>query len=47
MTEQEYEDALKEIQALMNCEPNTPDERRLNDLVQLVMEYERANYPMD
>jgi HTH-type transcriptional regulator/antitoxin HigA len=45
-TETDYRAALQEIEALMNAEPGTPEEDRLDVLATLVRAYEDAHYPI-
>lgn len=42
----DYEDALAEIERLMNAEPGTPEADRLDILVALVEAYEVRHYPV-
>lgn len=47
-TEQEYQQALQEIEGLMNnVEPNTPEGNRYELLCLLVGDYEDKHYPID
>ncbi|MCF6200312.1 MAG: transcriptional regulator [Hyphomicrobiaceae bacterium] len=46
-TEQDYDKTLKEIEALMNAERDTPEGDRLDILVTLVEAWETKHYPMD
>ncbi len=46
-TEQDYRNALQEIEGLMMAEANTPKGERLDVLVTLVEDYERKHYPLD
>ena len=46
-TEQDYAKALKEIEALMSAERDTPEGDRLDILVTLVEAWEAKHYPMD
>ena len=48
-TEAEYRDALKEVSALVDSDPalETPEGKRLNDLVGLVQAYEATYAPVD
>lgn len=43
-TEADYEEALEEIEALFEAEPNTPEGDRLEVLVTLVEKYEDQHY---
>lgn len=45
-TEEEYEAALKEIEALWDAEPDTPEADRLDVLIMLVEVYEEEHYPV-
>jgi HTH-type transcriptional regulator/antitoxin HigA len=45
-TEQDYQEALAEIDRLFDAEPGTPAADRLDVLVTLVEAYEAQNYPM-
>jgi HTH-type transcriptional regulator/antitoxin HigA len=47
-TEEEHQKALTEIETLMAAdpEPDTVDGDRLNELSNLVQEYERVHYPI-
>jgi HTH-type transcriptional regulator/antitoxin HigA len=42
----DYEDALAEIERLMDAEPGTPEADRLDVLVALVEAYEAKHYPV-
>ena len=44
--EADYQDALKEIENLMEAQPGTPDSDRLEVLVTLVEAYENRHYPI-
>ena len=46
-TKADYRAALKEIEALMAAERDTPEGERLDVLVTLVEAYERAHYQLD
>lgn len=46
-TKADYRSALKEIEALMRAEKDTPEGERLDILTTLVEAYERLHYPMD
>ena len=46
-TKADYRAAMKEIEALMNAEPDTPEGERLDVLATLVEAYERRHFPMD
>jgi len=46
-TDNDYRQALKEIEVLMTAKENTPEGERLDVLVTLVENYERKHYPMD
>src|SRR6266581_3231354 len=46
-TKADYRAALKEIEALMAAERDTPEGERLDVLVTLVEAYERKHYPLD
>lgn len=45
-TESDYRSALAEIKALMNAQPDTPEEDRLDVLATLVKAYEDEHYPI-
>ncbi len=45
-TESDYEQALKEIEALFHAQPNSPEGDRLEVLTLLVEAYERKHYPV-
>lgn len=45
--EDDYREALHQIEILWNAQENTPEGDRLDVLVTLVEAYERKNYPMD
>ena len=45
--EDDYRDALHQIEILMNARENTPEGDQLDVLVTLVEAYERKTYPMD
>jgi HTH-type transcriptional regulator / antitoxin HigA len=46
-TDTDYRAALKEVEALMTAEPNTPEGDKLDILVTLVESYEREHFPLD
>ena len=46
-TKADYRAALKEIEALMSAERDTPEGERLDVLVTLVEAYENRHYPLD
>jgi HTH-type transcriptional regulator/antitoxin HigA len=46
-SEVDYKESLKEIEALMSADANSPEGDRLDVLVTLVEAYERLHYPMD
>ena len=46
-TKADYRAALKEIEALMAAERDTPEGERLDVLVTLVEAYERTHYRLD
>ncbi|HEV2145864.1 MAG TPA: helix-turn-helix domain-containing protein [Longimicrobiaceae bacterium] len=46
-TEEDYDAALSEVDALMNAEPGTPEGARLDVLVTLIEAYERRHWPID
>jgi len=46
-TEHDYAAALREIEGLMNAEPDTPEGDRLDILATLVEAWEVRRYPMD
>jgi HTH-type transcriptional regulator/antitoxin HigA len=45
-SETDYEAALKEIEALVNSQPGTPEGDRMDVLVTLVQAYEASHYPI-
>lgn len=45
-TERDYQSALQEIDTLMDAEPGSPAEERLDVLATLVAAYEEQNYPI-
>ncbi len=45
-SEADYEAALKEIEALVNSQPGTPEGDRMDVLVTLVQAYEASHYPI-
>ena len=46
-TDTDYRQTLKEIEALMSAEADTPEGDRLDVLTTLVEAYERVHFPMD
>ena len=46
-TEADYQEALKEIEALFEVEANTPEWEKLDILTTLVEAYETQHYPID
>lgn len=46
-TEEDYRAALREIEALMGAEENTPEGDRLDVLTTLVEAYENKHFPME
>jgi HTH-type transcriptional regulator / antitoxin HigA len=46
-TEADYREALKEIEALFEAEPNTPECDRLDILSTLVESYEKRQFPIE
>ena len=46
-TEADYQAALKEVEALMSAELNTPAGDKLDIMVTLIEAWEREHYPMD
>lgn len=46
-TEADYEAALKEIEQVMDAEPDTPEGDRLDVLVTLVQAYEAKHHPIE
>ena len=46
-TNTDYRAALKEVEALMMAEPNTPEGEKLDILVTLIEAYERKHFPLD
>ncbi|MDR2669264.1 MAG: transcriptional regulator [Desulfovibrio sp.] len=45
--EEDYHDALRQIELLLDAEPGTPEGDRLDVMVTLVEAYERKHYPLD
>lgn len=46
-TEQDYDAALAEVEALWGAEPDTPNGDKLDVLITLVEAYEAAHHPID
>ena len=46
-TDADYRASLKEIEALMMAEPNTPEGEKLDVLVTLIEAFERKHFPLD
>ena len=46
-TDADYRAALKEVESLMNSEPDTPDGDKLDVMVTLIEAYEAKHFPMD
>jgi hypothetical protein len=46
-TRADYRATLKEVEALMSAERDTPEGERLDVLVTLIEAYERRHYPLD
>lgn len=46
-TDTDYRAALKEVEALMMAEPNTPEGEKLDVLVTLIEAFERKQFPLD
>jgi len=46
-TEEDYREALSEIESLMGAESGTPEGEKLDVLVTLVEAYEKKHYPLD
>ena len=46
-TQRDYQQALKEIDKLMDAKPNTPEGDRLDLLATLVSAWEERHYPID
>jgi HTH-type transcriptional regulator/antitoxin HigA len=46
-TEEDYRATLREVESLMNAEPESSEGERLDVLVTLVEAYERQHFPMD
>jgi HTH-type transcriptional regulator/antitoxin HigA len=46
-TEEDYEAAKQRIWALMDAQPNTPEENELEVLAILVDAYERKHFPIE
>ena len=46
-TENDYQEALQEIESLMMAEADTPEGERLDVLTTLVEAYEKKHYPLD
>ncbi len=47
LTEQEYEDALKRVEELMDAEPNSPEEDELANLAMKIEGYEKVHFPIE
>ncbi len=45
-TEQDYQEALREVDRLIDAESNTPDGDKLDILVTLIEAYEEKNHPV-
>lgn len=46
-TDADYRAALKEVEKLMNADPDTPDGDKLDVMVTLIEAYEARHFPMD
>lgn len=46
-TEDDYDEALAELETLMDAEPGTSEEERLEVLSTLIWAYEQEHYPVD
>ena len=46
-TKADYRASLREIESLMNAEPDSPEGERLEVLTTLVEAYESRHYPME
>ncbi|MEI2767985.1 MAG: hypothetical protein V9E86_05665 [Nitrosomonas sp.] len=46
-TDADYRIILKEVEAYMMAEPNTPEGEKLNVLLNLIDAYERKHFPLD
>ena len=46
-TDADYRASLKEVEALMMAEPNTPEGEKLDVLVTLIEAYERKHFPLE
>ena len=46
-TDEDYQAALKEVEALMMAEPGTVEGDRLDVQVTLIEDYERRHHPLD
>ena len=46
-TDADYRVTLKEVEALMMAEPNTPEGEKLDVLVTLIEAFERKHFPLD
>lgn len=46
-TDEDYRATLREIESLMNAEPDTPEGERLDVLVTLIEAYEQKHFPLD
>ena len=46
-TDADYRVTLKEVEALMMAEPNTPEGEKLDILVTLIESFERKHFPLD
>jgi HTH-type transcriptional regulator/antitoxin HigA len=45
-TEEQHQAALKEVEALWDAAPGTPEGKRLDQLVDLIVAFEEVHYPM-
>jgi len=46
-SEGDYATFLREVESLMTATPGTPEGERLDELVTLVVAYERQHFPLD
>jgi antitoxin component HigA of HigAB toxin-antitoxin module len=45
-TEEDYNSALADAETLMDAEPESPEENRLEKLTEFIEQYEREHYPI-
>jgi HTH-type transcriptional regulator/antitoxin HigA len=46
-TQTDYQETLREVELLLNADPNTPESDRLDVLSTLVEAYEKAHFPIE